>query len=109
MNSRTWSLHHFRIALMCIAMAAPLFAQDPPVIEALKKGQPREVASFIHRVFLCHHWAGEEPYSKARAEEIHRAITELRCDRLETDEVRLRRKYRRNPKVLKALDAVKAS
>lgn len=93
--------------MLLAAVAVPAMAQDPPDIEALKKGQPKEVARFIHRVFLCHHWAGEESYSPTRAEEIRRSVKELRCDRLKSDEARLRRKYRRNPKILKALDAVK--
>jgi hypothetical protein len=97
-----------RFAMVCFfTLSAFARAQDPADVEALKKGQPKDVAAFIHRSFNCHHWAGEEPYDKARAQEIARAIKRYHCDRMEADEARLRKKYRNTPKVLEVLDAAK--
>ena len=76
----------------------------PSDVDALKKGMPKDVVSFIERASECSHWGGEEPYDKERADQIGKAWRELRCDALSGDEKRLRRKYRRNSKVLKALD-----
>lgn len=95
-------------ALLIAMASASLLAQDPPDVEALKKGQPKDVASFISRAFGCAHFAGEEPYSQARAREIKDAMRRLKCDQLGNDEEQLRRKYRKQPSVLKALDAIKA-
>ena len=97
-----------RFILAASIGSAILLAQDPPEVEAAKRGQPKDVARFISRVFLCGHWGGEEPYNKARAEQIRKAVKQLKCDQLERDEARLRHKYRNNPSVLKALDASKS-
>lgn len=79
----------------------------PPDVVALQKGQPKEIQKFIERVFLCHHWAGEEPYDESRARQISEAIDKLRCDQLPKEEGRLRKKYKNKAKVLAALDATK--
>jgi hypothetical protein len=92
------------LVLVCQLVAGDL----PDDVAALQRGQPKEVRLFIERVFLCHHWAGEEPYSQARAKQINEAVQKLRCDQLPSDEARLRKKYKSNPKVLAALDSAKA-
>ena len=92
------------VALACGILSA---AQDPPEVEALKKGQPRDVASYISRVFGCNHWAGEEPYDQKRAQDIKQALINLRCAQLSKDETRLKQKYRNRPKVLQAIQGAK--
>jgi hypothetical protein len=64
---------------------------------------PRDVRVFIDRRMGCNHFAGEEPYNEERARQLEAAARELRCRRLESDETRLRRRYVRMPRVLKAL------
>jgi hypothetical protein len=96
-----------RFLLLVIAVVQIGRAEDPIGIEALKKGQPKDVAVFISRAFNCWHFAGEEPYSEERKQEILAALDKYKCNRLASDESRLRKKYRRNSNVLKALDATK--
>jgi hypothetical protein len=92
-------------ALFLAASACLMAAQAPADVEALKKGMPKDVASFIERTFECNHYGGEEPYDAGRAKQIERARKKLRCEDLPRDGKRLRKKYRNDPKVLKALDA----
>jgi len=66
---------------------------------------PAEVRQAIARREACNHWAGEEPYDRARAREIAANVRRLGCVRLEKDEARLRRRYARRPGVLRALRA----
>jgi hypothetical protein len=56
----------------------------------------------------CFHWAGEEPYDKARAQEIARATAQAKCGSLNRDEAALLRRYANDPKVVKAVHDVKA-
>ena len=94
--------------LTLLVFAGQLTAGDLPVdVAALQKGQPKEIGIFIERVFLCHHWAGEEPYDKSRAKQIREAIQKLRCEQLPSDEARLRKKYKNSPKVIAVLDSTK--
>jgi hypothetical protein len=65
---------------------------------------PKEVAAVVMRRADCNHWMGEEPYDKARAREIERAIRQLKCDSLPGDEATLRKRYMDDPKVINALD-----
>jgi hypothetical protein len=97
-----------RYLISIILGTAHLLAQDPAEIEALKKGQPKDVASFIERVFECTYYGGEEPYSKDRAREIKAATKKLHCNRLSRDEAKLRWKYRRKPVIIAAIDAAKS-
>ena len=85
-------------------MALAMGGQETRNAEALKKGMPKDVASYIERVFECEHWSGEEPYDGGRQRQINRAVTKLRCDRLPQDRRKLRRKYRNDPKILKVLE-----
>lgn len=65
---------------------------------------PHDVEAFQDRRAQCEHWAGEEPYDGPRAREIESAVQRLRCDSLETDETRIRLRYKRNQLVIKALE-----
>ncbi len=66
-------------------------------------GAPRPVGVFLERRAECGHWAGEEPYDKARGRQIAAAVRALKCGRLEADERALRRTYAKQPKVLRLL------
>jgi hypothetical protein len=76
-------------------------------LRAITRGQPQPVVAFIQRKSACDHWAGEEPYDKARAAEMARAERRLRCAALDHDEFALRHRYRPNSHVLRALDALR--
>jgi len=66
---------------------------------------PHDVEALLDRRVQCEHWAGEEPYDGPRARKIEEAVQRLRCDSLETDESRIRLRYKRNPLVIKALES----
>lgn len=72
--------------------------------EIAKYGRlPRDVRVLIDRRLQCEHWAGEEPYDRARRRQINAAIRGLRCETVEREEARLAKRYSRSPSVLKAL------
>jgi hypothetical protein len=76
-------------------------------VAAINKGVPKQVKLFNKRQIDCNHWAGEEPYDKERAKEINAAITKLRCDALDRDEKRLRKKYKTRPNVINSINKAK--
>jgi hypothetical protein len=108
-----WSIQMnniLRSAFLCIAVMATgvLHAGDEQDIQALTRGMPKDVVSYISRAAECHHWGGEEAYDKERSEEIEQAAKRLRCDQLDSDEKKFRLKYKKNPTVLARIDRVKA-
>ena len=64
---------------------------------------PRDVRVLIDRRLNCDHWAGEEPYDRARKRQINAAFRDLRCETVAREETRLLRRYAKVPQVLKAL------
>lgn len=68
---------------------------------------PRDIAVYVDRRKACNHWAGEEPYDKARAAEINKAVAKLKCDALDGEEKVLLRRYRHSPARLKTIRAAK--
>ncbi|MBV8744774.1 MAG: hypothetical protein JO134_06995 [Xanthobacteraceae bacterium] len=60
---------------------------------------PLEVGNLVSRREQCHHWAGEEPYDKARAKQIDRAMVQLKCDRIEQEVDAMRAKYANDARV----------
>ena len=64
---------------------------------------PEDVKRLIERRDECHHCAGEEPYDKARAKQIDKAMADLRCDSIDRDVTALRRKYATDAAVQSAL------
>jgi hypothetical protein len=78
-----------------------------PEVKILQKGMPEDVAAFVSKFAECSHWAGEDPYDKERAEFIRNAARNAGCSRLGSDEIRLRHKYRKNPKVLETIEKAK--
>jgi hypothetical protein len=87
--------------MIVIALAALVYpALSAEANQALAKA-PREIGVFLERRAECEHWGGEEPYDKARLDEINRAVRALRCSRIEADEKALRRKYAGRPGVIR--------
>jgi hypothetical protein len=80
---------------------------DLPEVKAITQGQPKDVAALIERIAACNHWSGEEPYDKARAEEIEKAEKKAKCDRIDTDTQALQKKYKGNKKVALAIEKAK--
>ncbi len=67
---------------------------------------PADVEAYVTRRRGCNHWGGEDAYDEARARKITAAVKALRCDTIEADEARLRRRYGKDSTVLKAFDRV---
>jgi hypothetical protein len=88
--------------------ATQAFASDDRLAD-LKKGQPGDVRELIDRLSACTHWSGEEPYDAERKREIFLAMKDLKCDRLEKDEAAARKRYAKQPRVLKVLQKAKES
>lgn len=88
---------------------APAQEEEPDLerIESLAKDAPAPVKAFVTRKLECYYWAGEEPYDKARAREIARAMKRLNCDSLERDEAALRPRFAQDPKAVAAFAAAK--
>ena len=96
-------MRHILLSVFLITGLA--HSQEPQDVEALKLGQPKDVASFISRAFECQHFLGEPGYDKARNKEIEKALKKWKCNRLDADRARLNGKYRNNLKTLKVLAA----
>ncbi len=90
-------IHRVR-PFVILALMLPVAA-----IAAPPSFMPREVARFLERRMDCDHWAGEEPYDAARRREIEANIRDLRCEMIERDEKRLRKRYAGKPAVLRML------
>lgn len=88
---------------MCAAHA---IANDDP-LASLKKDQPKDVIELIDRLVGCNHWSGEEPYDAERRKEISSAMKDLKCKRLEQDELAARKRYAKKPDTIKALQKAK--
>jgi len=91
---------------LCVANAASDF-DNLTEVKTLQKGMPMDVAAFISKSAECTHWGNEEPYDKERAEFIRNAALKAGCSRLDGEEIQLRRKYRKNPKVLEIIEKAK--
>lgn len=85
------------VLLLAAVLAYPALSEEAN--RALAKA-PKPIGAFLERRAECEHWAGEEPYDKARGRQIAAAVRALKCDRLEADERALRRAYAKQPKVL---------
>lgn len=93
-------------ALVALAAGAAVAAPPDPLCK-LEAGKPADAVDFMRRYPMCVHFGGEEPYDADRRREIDTAVRELRCDRLDRDEARLRRRYARSPAILGAIDRAK--
>lgn len=66
---------------------------------------PADAKALIARIQSCIHFSGEEPYNDERKAEIAKALKESRCDSLDEDTVKIKRKYRKSPAIIKAIEA----
>jgi hypothetical protein len=74
---------------------------------AMAAWTPPDIAAYVQRRTACNHWGGEEPYDKARAAEITKAMAKLNCATIEADEKTLRRRYRHAPAQLEQIRAAR--
>ena len=77
-------------------------------VMTLKKGMPNKVKKFIDRQIACNHWGGEEPYDKERLQEINAAADRLKCNDLIKDEIKLKKRYKSKPNIIKRINKAKA-
>jgi hypothetical protein len=70
-----------------------------------REGAPADVVDLVERYGGCNHWGGEEAYSEERRKEIEDGAKRLRCDRLDADQRKLRKKYAHKPRVLRVINA----
>jgi hypothetical protein len=98
------------VALLVVALGllTPAFADDYQDLDKLVATLPKDAAAVVTRRLECDHWAGEEPYDKARAREIARATIRNKCDSVERDEAAMLKRYANDPKVVKAVNDAKA-
>lgn len=96
-------------ALLFVLLAPLQPAVDAPAATLAERAarQPAAVRAFVERRTGCNHWTGEEPYDAARRREIERALTDLRCDRLDADEAVLVRRFGGDAELRALLDAVR--
>jgi hypothetical protein len=93
-------LKRFLLALLFLLHVAASAAPEDD-LAVMTKALPSDVRAFIDRKGACHHWADEEPYNAARAREIGRAITQLKCDTLDAEETALKRRHAKDARAAK--------
>jgi hypothetical protein len=109
------SVYLFRILLtvsvLCVAICGGAAAGNDfdnlSEVKALQREMPKDIAVFISRTAECQHWSGEEPYDKERAEFIRNAMLKAGCSKVDAEEIRLRQKYRKNPKIIDTIKKAK--
>lgn len=87
------------ILWLTLFISSFVVAQDSRELKALKKDMPPDAALIIERIVGCNHWSGQESANKERAEQINKAVTQLRCDTLEQDQAKLLKLYQNNYEV----------
>ena len=98
------------LAAVLVALTGGPVIAAPPRLDPLCRlevGKPTDAVDFMRRYPMCAHFGGEEPYDAERRREIDTAVRELRCDRLDRDEARLRKRYAGSPAILDAIDRAK--
>ena len=88
-------------------MRALVFALLLVPVAAAAAWTPPDIATYVQRRAGCNHWGGEEPYDKARHDEINRAVAKLSCNTLDDDEKALLRRYRSTPALLQRIRAAR--
>lgn len=91
-------------AFLFVICPAYCGAQGDDPLTDIKKGQPKAIGDIVDRIVGCNHWSGEPAYDAARSREIEEALKELKCSQLQSDVMRIKKKYS-SPGVKKALDA----
>ena len=87
-----------------IVLFAMIAAAADMDVRSAAAAAPQAVRALIERRAGCNHWTGEEPYDEPRRREIERAVRDLRCDTLDMDERKLRKRYARHPGVLRLIE-----
>jgi hypothetical protein len=88
-----------------LAMLDTADGLTPPVVVQL----PREAAALVQRVSHCSHLVGEWNGDAENDRGVDRLLEEYRCAEVETDLAGARRRWRNQPDVIVALDAVEAA
>lgn len=91
------------ILALALALAPPQSDAAWDDLRTRVEKSPQNVATFVERRAGCNHFSGEEPYDRERADEIAKALRQLRCKSLAQDERTLRRTYRKQPAVISLL------
>ncbi len=89
-------------SLFAVRLVKGTFVPPPPEIKP-----PKDIYEFIGRRDDCNHFAGEfsgMPSDRERDRAIDKTMTKLRCESVEADEKKLRKKYKDRPDMLKWLD-----
>lgn len=87
-----------------LLIAAAPTASDWPTLFRRIEAAPPPVAAFIERRSGCNHFWGEAGSGFApRERQVQARLRELRCNRLEPDERALRKRFRKQPEVLRLL------
>jgi glutathione peroxidase-family protein len=98
----------FAVLFVAGGLLTPALADDYENLDKLIATLPKDAAAVLNRHLECSHFAGEEPSSKARAQEIARATVRAKCDFVDRDEAELLKRYANDPKVAKAIHDAKA-
>lgn len=87
---------------MFLLMAAAAMMTASPTEARVRRAlhaAPRPVRAFLVRRAGCNHWGGEESYDAERAKQIADAVHALRCNRIEPDARRIKRRYAKSRRV----------
>ena len=89
------------LLLLTGAIASATPATDPVDARVHRelKSVPFGVRDLLERRAGCNHWGGEEGYDADRAKQIAEAARKLRCNQIEADERRIKRKYAKSRRV----------
>lgn len=87
--------------LLLLAAATMMSAYpDEGRVRREMRAAPRPVREFLVRRAGCNHWGGEEGYDAERAAQIAEAARKLRCNWIDLDERRLKRRYAKSARVI---------
>ena len=94
------------LASIFLLLACSSVSANADIFPHLKAGQPQEVKTLIDRIFICNHLGDEDAYDEERLKALNASAKKYRCNRLEADQAAALKKYKDNPKALKALKTV---
>jgi hypothetical protein len=77
----------------------------PGLDRGWRDGTPADVVDLVERYGGCNHWGGEEGYDEERRKQIEAGAARLRCDRLDADQRKLRKKYAHKARILRVINA----
>lgn len=68
------------------------------------KGQPKDIQTFLERSAACQHFGGEEGYDAERRAFLNKQWKKYKCERIDRDLLRLKKKYAKQRNHLKILE-----